>query len=338
VNNISRESDTPVISGSDADDVLRGSGIFEGGKGNDTIYAEKSGSEDTLRFNLGDGQDTIISDDWDQVQDTVLFGKGITQEMVGFVRSVDDLIVTVGDNGDQMTFRGFFAERDRQTFTRFEFADGSVWRNIRATEQWKSIDSAPVTRGTDADDRLRGSGIIEGGKGNDTLYADEWGSKDTLRFNLGDGQDTIYSYDLIDSGVQDIVQFGKGITQEMVGFARSGDNLVVMVGDSGDQMTFRDFFADTSSQTFTRFEFADKSVWGNIKESKTWKESIDKPAYSANDMPRPASSFCLESSVANQANSLLTAMATFAPQEGGIGFLPENNAQSAPILSASSVS
>lgn len=67
-------------------------------------------------------------------------------------------------------------------------------------------------------------------RGNDTLYADEWGSKDTLRFNLGDGQDTIYSYDLIDSGVQDIVQFGKGITQEMVGFARSGDNLVVMVG------------------------------------------------------------------------------------------------------------
>ncbi|VTR51744.1 Haemolysin-type calcium binding protein related domain [Serratia fonticola] len=128
------------------------------------------------------------------------------------------------------------------------------------------------------------------------------------------------------------MQFGKGITHDMIGFTRSKYDLIVTVGDKGDQMTFRGFFTNSSRQTFTRFEFADKSVWGNIKESKTWKESIDKPAYSANDMPRPASSFGLESSVANQANSLLTAMATFAPQEGGIGFLPENNAQSAPIL------
>ncbi|VTR51750.1 Haemolysin-type calcium binding protein related domain [Serratia fonticola] len=227
---------------------------IEGGKGNDTLYADEWGSKDTLRFNLGDGQDTIYSYDLidSGVQDIVQFGKGITQEMVGFARSGDNLVVMVGDSGDQMTFRDFFADTSSQTFTRFEFTDGSAWSNIQETARWKSTDFTPAIRGTDGNDVLRGGGIFEGGKGNDTIFAQELNSKDTLRFNLGDGQDTIYSRDLLYSGVQDTVQFGKGITQEMIDFVRAENgDLLVKVGNQGDQMTFRNFFADKNSQTFT---------------------------------------------------------------------------------------
>ena len=261
----------PIIKGTNGDDILEGSGIFEGGKGNDTFYIQQHGSQDILRFNLGDGKDTIYSQDWDKLQDTVQFGKGITTGMIGFTRNHDDLVVTVGSKGDQMTFKEFFASSYRQTFTRFEFANGTVWHNIKDTEAWKNSDLAPIIRGTDGDDVLWGSGIFEAGKGNDTIHAEQNGSQDTLRFNLGDGKDTIYSQDWY--GLQDTVQFGKGITARMIDFSRNDNDLVVNIGSMNDQMTFKGFFNDWMYQTFTRFEFADGSIWNNIQETATWKNT-----------------------------------------------------------------
>jgi len=328
-----------LIEGTASNDALIATGtdsaIFDGGKGNDSIYIMQSGTQDTVRFNLGDGQDEINTYDWQGVQDTVQFGKDVTAEMVGFTRSGSDLVVTVGNNGDRMTFKSFFTDESFQTFTRFEFADGAVWNNIKETALWKNSDLRPVIRGTARNDTLLGGGIFDGGKGKDTIIAEQTGSQDTLRFNLGDGKDTIVSSDV--KGVQDTVQFGKDVTTEMISFTRKGDNLVVNVGNQGDQMAFKGFFLGDSHQTFTRFEFIDGSVWQDVTQTSQWKSGIQTPANVSNAMANSTRSVSGES-LANQASSLITAMATFSPQESGISLQPEHNALSTtPLLASSAV-
>ncbi len=196
----------------------------------------------------------------------------------------------------------------------------------------KSI--TPVIRGTDGNDRLAGSGVFDGGKGNDTIIAQGNGSQDTLRFNLGDGQDLIGSYDW--QGKQDTVQFGNDVTADMIGFARSGDNLIVTVGDKDDRMTFDHFFADARCQTFTRFEFADGSVWSNIRDAEAWKNGIYKSSpTSGNEMAAQPPCFSADI-LANQANNLINLMATFVPQSSGISLQPEQNAAPTAMMLANS--
>ena len=86
------------ITGSDSNDTLYGTAegeIFDGAKGDDTIYGEAG--DDTYKFGLGDGSNTIV----DTVgEDTILLKEGISANDVTLALDGEDLLVSLGDGSD----------------------------------------------------------------------------------------------------------------------------------------------------------------------------------------------------------------------------------------------
>ena len=78
------------------------------GKGNDTL--DGGVGNDTYRFNLGDGQDTV--NDYDSTSnnlDTIQLGAGLTAANTEVVRNGNDLVLRwVGNNSDSVTVKNVF--------------------------------------------------------------------------------------------------------------------------------------------------------------------------------------------------------------------------------------
>ncbi len=123
-------------------------------------------------------------------------------------------------------------------------------------------DNGEAVMGTSQAEVVKGEGgddVIEGDTGNDVLLGGT--GNDTYVFNQGDG------FDLIDDqpGVGDIntVQFGAGITQEMLRVSYSGTSsmggLTVRVGTSGDGLHFLRVPSEdpTEPHAVDTFHFAD---------------------------------------------------------------------------------
>ena len=133
--------------------------MIEGGAGNDTLYgnatlthsnangepvaphwvpgiASYNGS-DTYLFGRGDGQDTIIDNDYGVNQTDVLrFKPGVAAQDLDLAQRGSDLVVTIRGTTDSVTIKGFlfgtptvnpFETRAYGTIERFEFADGAAW-------------------------------------------------------------------------------------------------------------------------------------------------------------------------------------------------------------------
>src|SRR6185312_7939837 len=92
--------------------------------------------------------------------------------------------------------------------------------------------------GGDGNDTLTGSG------GNDTIIGGA--GIDTYLFGLGAGQDTIDNTHS-DAGV-DRVLFGAGIAASGVTYARSGNDLLVLLGGAVDQLTIHNWFLGAQYQ------------------------------------------------------------------------------------------
>ncbi len=104
-----------------------------------------------------------------------------------------------------------------------------------------------LLRGGDGNDTLQGqygNDMLDGGAGNDSLN-DTLGN-DVFLFGRGDGQDTISSYDSNPSK-QDIVQFKNGISPADVMLYGQGDNLVIRINGTQDQLTIQNYFAGDGS-------------------------------------------------------------------------------------------
>ncbi|WP_158300660.1 calcium-binding protein [Chromobacterium sp. ATCC 53434] len=244
-----------LLDGGDGDDVLNaGSGVntlrggagddelnnnwgghhntFEGGAGNDT--ANGSVEKDRYLFNLGDGQDLIVDNcgdyrshgDWDEnFRDELVFGAGIGSEDVRAGRDGDDMLFQVGNDGDSVRVKNWFADK-AFWLERVRFADGSEWEAQSLTDQTQrpgdGDDAYAVVRGAagrdvhgqNGNDTLNGNGLadslhgdagqdlLNGWDGDDSLFggADE----DTLNGGNGD--------DLLDGGDgDDVLNAGSGV-------------------------------------------------------------------------------------------------------------------------------
>ena len=112
-----------------------------------------------------------------------------------------------------------------------------------------------------------GDDILEGGAGNDALSGD--GGADIYRFSRGWGNDTIYDSD-VNSGVIDAIEFTADITPADIVITRSGNDLILKLQNSEDQVTFSYYFeADASSPyVLEEIRFANGTVWtvAQIKE------------------------------------------------------------------------
>ena len=111
-------------------------------------------------------------------------------------------------------------------------------------------------------DVILGRGTIEGGTGDDLIYATDHGSADTYVFALGDGADTI-----LENGSGpgtggteiDVLRLGPGIAPDMVTLARIDQDLRLRIGAS-DSITFAGWFTGGAAQ-IEQVEFDDGTVW-----------------------------------------------------------------------------
>ena len=126
-----------------------------------------------------------------------------------------------------------------------------------------------------------GNDIIRGDKGNDTIYSDL--GDDTFIFNLGDGQDTVYEKQGVDT-----FYFGNGIAWSDLTFEQSGDDMIIKINNTTDQITVKDWFLTTGenykydNNKIEIFEFADGSK--HYKDEITVGNNTESIVYNMSDL------------------------------------------------------
>ncbi|MGA4046592.1 beta strand repeat-containing protein [Ralstonia nicotianae] len=210
------------IDGGAGDDIIRidpygasqGADIM-GGTGDDQISLGYYST--TLRFNRGDGHDTVSSIA-NAGNKTIVFGPGISAADLSATRVGNDMILNVGANGDAITITNWFLLDGSKRIDTAVFADGTRWNadNFR-----RLITTVTGTAGDDAINGWQGDDVLVGGDGNDTLVANGGNDQlyggagnDSLRVNDnasasvdgGDGNDIISA----DSGTTSTISAGNG--------------------------------------------------------------------------------------------------------------------------------
>ncbi len=279
------------------DDITRGFGNydhFEISAGNDVLIGMDGG--DVYDFGVGAGNDTIdeqarfidvtvgLGGLANSIENDIVRFKGLTLADVTFKRlsSAPDLTITINATGETLTVKkqfdgfqtGYFGSQWLHRIELFEFDDGSALN-------WQQV-AALTTTGGDGDDQLWGDLYADrmvGGKGNDMLSGG--GKGDEYVFNQGDGQDVIFDNNqfLLGDGIlavdnsPDYVTLGAGITPEMVTLSRSGGDLTLNIGSSGDSITLKNqnnlintgVFGVWGPSRIEEIRFAGGTVW-------TWQD------------------------------------------------------------------
>lgn len=228
-----------IIFGGAGDDSLGGlqdDDIIIGGTGND--YVSGGEGNDIFVFNLGDGQDVLSSESPDgaETTDVIYMGAGITESDLSYARDGQDLVITVGTSGDQITIQnayyntaptGFAGDHMYYAIDYIRLYDGTVIDMLEVMSRPDvnilidpngDLRNAALDGTNVFDDIIFGEGgndDIEGHGGNDTLYG-------------GDGDDDIYGGD-----GDDLIYGGAGDDYVLGG---EGNNIIY--GDDGDDYLY----------------------------------------------------------------------------------------------------
>jgi Ca2+-binding RTX toxin-like protein len=245
------------------------------GAGNDVIHEQAR----YIDINVGLGGLSLTYG-----ADTLVFDGGIVRSDLIFSRgsAAPNLTITLVSTGETITILNQFAGfqtgplgpqwMDRVEW--FEFADGSriSWQDVLHD----------ITTGGPGADLLWGdlfADTLVGAAGNDRLSG--LGLGDTYLFGIGDGQDTLAddNQSILGSGfvtldtAPDILQLGPGIAPSDISFLRSGKDLTLVIGTTGDRVTLEgqdDYFHTGvfGAIAYNRIEevhFADGTIW-------TWQD------------------------------------------------------------------
>ena len=231
-----------------------------GTSGNDILYGDVGSN--TYLFSLGGGQDKIY--DFDTASgniDTLRFGAGIASSNIAFSRAGNDLVLSVNGTNDQVTIANW-GLGDANHIECVGFADGVIWDLAYLQAQASAVFAAGTASitGTGGDDLLigdSGNNVFDGGIGNDYLQGGQ--GNDTYLFNLGGGQDTINDYDST-NGNLDTLRFGVGITADDISFSRSGNDIVLGINGTSDQVTIQNWITGDAYR-IEKVAFADGTVW-----------------------------------------------------------------------------
>ena len=144
-------------------------------------------------------------------------------------------------------------------------------------------------KGSDALYGGDGSDLIDGGANNDTLSGGS--GADTYLFSKGSGQDGINNYDSEAVGTNpDTIQLGTGIAPCDVTLTRSGDDLLISVNDTNDNLRVQSYFYQDGAACYAveNIKFANGTVWdvGAVK-TKVIEATIEDDAlygYATNDI------------------------------------------------------
>jgi Ca2+-binding RTX toxin-like protein len=211
---------------------------FTGGSGNDTLTG--FATDDTLTGN--GGNDTLYGRDGNDV-----------------LNGGDGSDALYGENGDDVLNGG---------------ADGDSLTGAAGNDQLNGGDGADNLQGGIGND------VLDGGAGNDVLignYFDGyWGTyngvgNDTYLFGRGDGQDTVYDNDTT-AGNLDKIIFKAGVMPGDVRISRSGNNLLLSIAGTTDQITVMNYFMGDGAGGWAveeiRFTDNPSTVW-NVAFVKT---------------------------------------------------------------------
>jgi Ca2+-binding RTX toxin-like protein len=246
-------SGNDTITGSNGDNVL------DGGAGNDTLRG--GDGNDTYVFGRGYGQDIVDeATGWDgEYDDKIVFGAGISLNNLVTTRSGNDLIIQIAGTTDQLTVLGQFTSTNSgspwgtQRIEKFVFADGSVLTgadiDLRILQSLKTS-GADTVLGYDSSD------IIDGGAGNDMLIGGD--GNDTYYFGRGYGSDTVSENSGALGELDDRIQFTSSVRPEDLLLSRDGNNLIIKIKNTTDQLTVLGQFTSTNSDW----------VWGNYRIEK----------------------------------------------------------------------
>ena len=244
------------------------------------------------------------------------------------------MYLTVLDNGnvtsDVLTIDQGFTSTAR--IEQVRFADGTVigFDDLIAGDATANTlsgsSTANIISGLDGDDTLSGGGgndALHGGSGTDTLNGEDGSDvlhggsgadsldggtgddylagglgNDTYVLGRGHGAETVQENDAT-AGNTDVAEFLSGVARDQIWFQQSGNNLVVSVIGTGDQLTVQDWYLGTQ--------------------------------YRVEQFRTATADTLLESQVQN----LVDAMASFAPPAPGQTTLPPEYAnQLNPVIAA----
>lgn len=134
-----------------------------------------------------------------------------------------------------------------------------------------------VLKGDSGSNRLlggAGNDILEGGAGNDVLIGGQ--GVDEFKFGRSDGADIVDAYDT--DGGADKLSIGTGVSKDQLWFTRAGDDLIMSIIGSQDQVTVQGWYAD-SNRKLDRISLSDGkyATAGDIEQLRSAMASFSPP-------------------------------------------------------------
>ena len=277
--------DSASITGNNLDNLIingYGSYVIEANGGNDIIESI-FGSYDTYKYNIGDGVDTITDIGGN---DSFVFGEGITQDNVRFIKDLSNNNLEIffdfdSEANSKIIINNFF-EDPKFKIESFVFADNSVISNIEEhlfaispnkdlnepfvlAEGVKNIrlkgENHYTVVGNDLNNSIDGNignNSYQGGLGNDS-YHDFAKSNERYYFNIGDGNDSID-----DIGGIDAIIFGEDVSRNSFNVIKNDNDLLINFSNiQNNSIRIIDYF-NNDERKIELFKFADSFVIDNI--------------------------------------------------------------------------
>jgi Ca2+-binding RTX toxin-like protein len=275
-----------------------GANVLGGGTGNDTLVG--GGGNDTFAFNRGDGADEIWISDGKSGQYA-----DAAQETLRFGTGIALNDLDIEKSGADLIL-SLSGSSDNVTLKDWVGATNRLDTiSFNDGSHYALADFNIGTAGNDSLSGTSGDNIIFGGAGNDTLDGKAGNDtliggtgNDTYILGAGYGNDTIRENDAT-AGNTDTAQFLAGIANNQIWLQHVGNNLEVSVIGTPDKLTVENWYTSSAYQV-EQFKTADGKLLLNT-----------------------------------QVETLVQAMAAFAPPTAGQTTLPQNYQDAlAPVIAA----
>jgi Ca2+-binding RTX toxin-like protein len=239
-----------VLMGLDGDDILNGSAgadTLMGGTGNDTYVVSSTTAK--VVEGSGEGMDTVQASInfvlADHVENLTLTGSGLAR---GYGNALDNVLA--GSANANNLLEGKLGNDTLQGKAKNDVLRGDAGNDLLLDLGGKNIFDGGA--GDDTLEGKDGNEVFIGGTGADLIRTGL--GCDVIAFNGGDGVDTV----IAGAGRDNTVSLGQGIASASLALQKSGNDLVLALGES-DQLVFRDWYAASGNQSVARLQMIENT-------------------------------------------------------------------------------